>query len=111
MWLLNSMALEHLLSHAAPPGGLEREGGRFTGRLFDEDAWLRRALGRVPPNLNDVSRDLAACGITGITDISPRNATDMTRHFSAQMAAGSLAQSLVLAGELSLAQEIGRAHV
>lgn len=103
MWLLNSLALQDLLSRTAAPEGLEREGGHFTGRLFDEDAWLRQALGSVPPDLGEVSRDLASCGITGITDMSPRNDPDMARHFAAQIAVGSLLQSAVLAGTLALA--------
>ncbi|MCJ2188419.1 amidohydrolase [Novosphingobium beihaiensis] len=104
MWLLNSMALEDLLSRAAPPKGLERQGGQFTGRLFDEDAWLRTALGSQPPALGDISHDLAAFGITGVTDMSPRNDPDMARHFARQRTEGTLVQSLVLAGALSLAE-------
>ena len=50
MWFFNSAGLEQLFAHASAPNGLEREGGRFTGRLFDEDAWLRGALGSSPPS-------------------------------------------------------------
>lgn len=107
MWLLNTRALDGLLSQADPPPGLEREGGRFTGRLFDEDEWLQRALGSLPPDLGEVSADLARVGITGATDMSPRNDQAMARHFAAQAECGSLAQRLVLAGglDLSLASE------
>jgi predicted amidohydrolase YtcJ len=106
MWLLNTMALDALLSRAPPPPGLEREDGRFTGRLFDEDAWLRQALDSRPPDLGDVSRELAGYGVTGATDMSPRNDPAMARHFARQRAEGTLRQNLVLAGTLELEQAV-----
>lgn len=104
MWLLNTLALDELLSRAAPPPGLERTAGRFTGRLFDEDAWLRRALESQPPDLREVSRELASYGITGATDMSPGNDPPMAQHFGRQVAEGAFAQSLVLAGTTALAE-------
>lgn len=103
MWLLNSMALSLLLERSAPPPGLEREGGRFTGRLFDSDDWLRQALGSAPPDFSEVSCQLAACGITGITDMTPQNGPAMAAHFAAQMESSSLRQECWLAGRLTLA--------
>jgi predicted amidohydrolase YtcJ len=103
MWLLNSLALETLLANAAAPPGLEREDGRYTGRLFDADDWLRQALGSQPPDLSAVSRDLAARGLTGLTDMSPRNDPSMAQHFAAQTEAGALVQHVTLAGTLDLA--------
>lgn len=104
MWLLNSRALDELLAAAAPPPGLEREGGRFTGRLFDEDAWLQRALQSLPPDLGAVSAELARHGVTGVTDMSPRNDAAIARHVAQQRADGRLLQSAVLAGSLALAE-------
>lgn len=104
MWLLNTAALAVLLNRAEPPPGLEREGGRFTGRLFDEDAWLQRRLASSPPDLARVSMELAACGVTGVTDMTPQNDAIMARHFTAQMAAGALRQKLQLAGTPTLAE-------
>ncbi len=103
MWLLNSPALAELLSRAAPPPGLERDGSGFTGRLFDEDQWLHTTLASSPPDFTCVSADLARTGVTGITDMSPRNDPAMAAHFAAQLASGSLVQRCWLAGELSLA--------
>lgn len=103
MWLLNSLALETLLASAPPPPGLERDGDGFTGRLSDEDPWLRAALGSTPPDFAAISADLARSGVTGVTDMSPRNDAAMAAHFDAQLAAGALAQHCTLAGELSLA--------
>jgi len=100
MWFFNSAGLDAILALAEPPPGLERE----TGRLFDEDAWLRQALGSVPPSFAGISAELATLGITGVTDMSPSNDPAMARHFAAQQAAGALAQKCRLAGTLSLAE-------
>lgn len=103
MWFLNSLALGILLERATPPLGLERDGGGFTGRLFDEDAWLRDTLASTPPCFGAVSAQLAAMGVTGLTDMSPANDTVMAEHFRAEQNAGRLLQSCVLAGTLELA--------
>lgn len=103
MWLLNTRAIEELLARAAPPPGLEREAGAWTGRLFDEDAWLQGALGSSPPDLGAISRDLAACGVTGVTDMSPRNDPALAAHFAEQRRTGTLLQHCWLAGALDLA--------
>ncbi|MGR4864682.1 amidohydrolase family protein [Caulobacter sp. LARHSG274] len=102
MWFLNSAALDILLADHAPPPGLERQDGRFTGRLFDEDAWMKRALGSHPPCLAAVGAILARAGVTGLTDMSPANDAVMARHFAAQGADGSLPQRVLLAGRMDL---------
>ncbi|MBW8783238.1 MAG: amidohydrolase family protein [Novosphingobium sp.] len=102
MWLLNSRALDTLLA-AAPPDGLERTNGRYTGRLFDADDWLRQALGSAPPPLDGVSAELAASGITGLTEMSPRNDPAMAEYFTAEIERGALVQHCLLAGTLALA--------
>jgi predicted amidohydrolase YtcJ len=106
MWLLNSAALELLLGCGEPPPGLEREQGRWTGRLFDEDAWLRRALGSFPPDFSCVSRQLAQMGVTGVTDMTPQNSLEMAAHFTRQREAGALRQSVTLAGTLELGDAV-----
>lgn len=99
MWFLNSTALELLLATAPPPPGLERH----SGRLFDEDAWLRRTLAGSPPGFADVGAALGRFGITGLTDMSPANDPVMARHFAAEQDSGALPQRCLLAGALSLA--------
>lgn len=103
MWFLNTLALDELLARAPAPPGLERDGGLPTGRLFDEDEWLRTALGGTPPALGAVSAELAALGITGLTDMSPRNGPAMAQHFAQAHAEGQLLQAPLLAGDLTLA--------
>ena len=99
LWLLNSMGLAELLERAKAPVGLDRE----KGHLFDEDRWLQTALASSQPDLSHVSRDLACCGVTGVTDMSPRNDATNATPISRQVAAGSLLQRCILAGTLSLA--------
>ncbi len=104
MWFLNSAALDHLLSRAPAPPGLEMLDGRPTGRLFEEDLWLRQTLGGVPPSLAAISALLASYGVTGITDMSPANDPFMARHFAREQAEHRLLQSCLMAGKLSLAE-------
>lgn len=104
MWLLNSAALEVLLASTEPPPGLEREHVRWTGRLIDDDAWLRRVLGSTPPDFTVISAELARDGITGLTDMTPQNGLEMAAHFAAQRTSGALIQKVTLAGTLDLAQ-------
>jgi predicted amidohydrolase YtcJ len=102
MWFLNSAALDELLCRAPAPAGLESIDGCYTGRLFDEDAWLRATLGSSPPSLDTVSRSLAAMGITGITDMSPANDPIIAGYFAAEQARGALLQRCLMAGTLAL---------
>jgi len=108
MWFLNSAALAILLESSPPPPGLEHDGTRYTGRLFDEDAWLRDTLASTPPDLQDVSAALARHGVTGITDMTPGNDAVMAAHFGAQCDAGKLTQKLVLAGTIGLSGVSGK---
>ena len=103
MWFFNSLALALLLERAPPPPGLEREEGRWTGRLFDEDRWLRDALGSAPPSFAAISAELAGMGVTGVSDMSPGNDPAMAAHFVSEQASGRLLQRSVLAGTLALA--------
>jgi predicted amidohydrolase YtcJ len=104
MWFFNSLGLGLLSATSKLPSGFERENGRFTGRLFDSDLWLRKSLGSIPPPMDELSRSLAGYGITGATDMTPQNDPAMAAHFESEQARGALAQNLVLAGTLSLAE-------
>ena len=95
MWFLNTRAIDALLQRADPPPGLDRT----NGRLFDEDRWLRDTLGSVPPSFAATGAELAAMGVTGLTDMSPSNDPAMAAHFAAE----ALPHDVVLAGTLALA--------
>ncbi|WP_298198344.1 amidohydrolase family protein [Novosphingobium sp.] len=104
MWFFNSAGLDRLLSCGEPlPDGLERSGGVWTGRLFDADAWLRRALAGTMPDFTETSATLARWGVTALTDMSVANGLAEARHFRAQQDGGALWQKIVLAGSLELA--------
>ncbi|MFM5906354.1 MAG: amidohydrolase family protein [Novosphingobium sp.] len=102
MWLLNTLAIETLLSLGPPPAGMESECGRYSGRLFDEDAWLRSILSSMPPSYADISAELATTGVTGLTDMSPSNDAATALHFAAESRAGRLLQRYDLAGRPEL---------
>ncbi|MFT3966076.1 MAG: amidohydrolase family protein [Sphingobium sp.] len=100
MWFFNSAGLDAILSVAEAPPGLERE----TGRLFDQDRWLRGILGGSPPDLAAISAELARMGVTGITDMTPANDPAMAEHFRDQQGEGRLRQHCLMAGTLDLAR-------
>lgn len=102
MWFFNSIALDRLLAKTTAPDGLEHDGTRYTGRLFDEDAWLQRTLGSEPPSFAQVGAMLVSRGVTGLTEMSPANDSFMARHFLQETTTQSLPQRAVLAGRLSL---------
>ncbi|GAA2879655.1 amidohydrolase family protein [Pseudonocardia halophobica] len=71
LWVLNSRALAALgpLDH---PGVERAADGTPTGRLFRADDWLRARLpGSGLPDLSALGRELAAHGITAVTDATP----------------------------------------
>jgi predicted amidohydrolase YtcJ len=98
MWFLNSAAIDMLLTGNAAPPGLDLR----TGQLFEEDAWLKTAMGSQPPCFAEAGAMLARHGVTGVTEISPANDPAIARHIAAQRAAGHLQQKVLLAGKRSL---------
>lgn len=100
LWVLNSAALAQLApDHAAP---LERRAGRWTGRLYDADDWLRARLRGTPPSLHDASRLLASHGVTGVTDTTHHNDLAALQGFAAAQASGELLQSVRAMGDAAL---------
>lgn len=107
MWFFNSMALERLLATHAAPASLDIA----TGRLFDDDAWLRQALGSEPPSFAQVGTLLAGCGVTGLTEMSPANDATIARHFARETSTAALPQRVLLAGKLDLTEHDASARV
>jgi predicted amidohydrolase YtcJ len=99
LWVLNSAALALVASADTP---LERDQDGFTGRLYDADTWLRGQIGGERPSLAEISRALAAQGVTGLTDATPRNDLAAYRHFTAAQASGELLQRLLVMGDAGL---------
>jgi predicted amidohydrolase YtcJ len=72
LWMLNSAAIECLDGPAPSTSDAERfADGRLSGRFWRMDDFLRRALPSSVPGLRDVGGQLAAFGITGVTDATP----------------------------------------
>jgi len=95
LWILNSRALEIVAGGDTP---LETADGRFTGRLYDGDAWLRGRIGTVVPPIRDASAYLASRGVTGITDTTPGNGPREFALLSDARRAGDLAQNILMMG-------------
>lgn len=100
LWVFNSRGLELLRPDDEAP--LERIGGALTGRLYDNDHWLRQRLGRQRPDLAEVSRHLASLGVTGLTDTSPDNSPEEWLWLRQAQQRGELLQDLLLMGDASL---------
>lgn len=101
MWLLNSVALELLKATDLPlPPGLDEQ----AGHLFDDDGWMRRALGGTPPDFTPVGAEYARLGVTGVTEMSPGNGPAEAGIFFRQHADGALPQRVLLAGTLGLGE-------
>jgi predicted amidohydrolase YtcJ len=97
LWVLNSAALLALGQQELPPGTERNELGRPTGRFWREDQWLARALPRSLPDLSALGLELAALGLTGLTDAGAHNGPE-----EAGLLAGAMPQRLVLMGSEAL---------
>lgn len=72
LWMLNSEALLRVRDALDGSADVERdENGEPTGRLWRYDARLRPALPETDVDLDALSRELSAFGITGVTDATP----------------------------------------
>ena len=108
LWMLNSLALSQLgLQPGEYPEGMQLDAsGQPTGRMFRLDAWLAARLAargeRVAPDVGSVSRQLAAQGITGVTDASATNDGSALALFEAAARAGQWRLRLRMMGGDSL---------
>jgi predicted amidohydrolase YtcJ len=91
LWVLNSAALEALGEGDDPPG-LDRA----SGHLWRGDAWLRSRIGAQPPDLAPIGRQLAAFGVTALTDASVTTDASAADALAAAHRTGALPQRLRL---------------
>jgi len=96
LWVLNSLALASVESVDAPASFEREPGGAPTGRIWRGDAWLRTRIGAEPPSLAPLGRQLAAYGITGLTDASVTTDADAAARLADAHRAGDLPQRLML---------------
>ncbi|WHO37275.1 amidohydrolase family protein [Sphingobium sp. AP49] len=87
LWMMNGLALAAI---GADP--------RADGRFLDSDAWLKDRLPIVAPDLLPVGRALAAFGVTGLTEVTPRNDLEDYRRY----ALAGLPQRLLVMGRRDL---------
>jgi predicted amidohydrolase YtcJ len=96
LWVLNSAALAAVCG-ADDPTSVERGAdGRRTGRIWRGDAWLRTRIGAEPPPLAPIGRQLAAYGITHLTDASVTTDLGSAQRLAEAYRAGELPQRLTL---------------
>jgi predicted amidohydrolase YtcJ len=96
LWVLNSAALA-AVGAAAGPDCVERGAdGRPTGRIWRGDGWLRTRIGAEPPALAPVGRQLAACGITQLTDATVTTDAGAAARLADAHRAGAAPQRLTL---------------
>jgi len=96
LWVLNSLALATVDVAGAPPSLERAPGGALTGRIWRGDAWLRTRIGAEPPPLAPLGRQLAAFGITHLTDASVTTDADAAARLADAHRAGDLPQRLTL---------------
>jgi predicted amidohydrolase YtcJ len=95
LWMLNSLALAAVGDDGAEV--MERDAaGAPTGRIWRGDAWLRSRLGEAPPPLAPIGRQLAAYGITQVTDASVTTEASAAARLAQAHRVGELPQRLTL---------------
>lgn len=91
LWVFNSLAL------AALPTGEDPDGlDRAMGRLMRGDAWLRTRLPQAAPDLAPLGAQLAAAGVTGVTDASVTTDAATAARLADARRTGALPQRLTL---------------
>lgn len=105
MWLVNSASIEEFdLARSPLPTGVERgPDGELSGRIYYEDAWLRERMGTASiPDLADVGRELASCGVTAVMDATPDKGPSDLDALARAIEKGDLRQRVTAMGSLEL---------
>jgi len=96
LWLLNTPALEAVVTGDAPECVERDAADRPTGRIWRGDAWLRERIGVKPPALAPIGRQLASYGITALTDASVTTNAEAAALLAGAVRSGDLPQRLTL---------------
>lgn len=96
LWILNGLALDAI--------NMPRT---HDGRFLDSDEWLRERLPGAVADLGPVGVHLASRGVTGVTEVTPRNGIADYRHY----ALSGMPQRLLVMGrpELDAVSPLARA--
>lgn len=105
-WTLNSAAIDAVDLQGQRHPGIERDGaGRPTGRLHRADDWLRALLpADAGPDLRLLGAQLAAYGVTGVTDTTPFTLVTDLDLLTDAVASGALPQRVTITGGPDLAE-------
>jgi predicted amidohydrolase YtcJ len=100
LWIINSAGLTWLAEAAGATQAalLDHNSGRF----YDQDTWLGSLIAAPRPPIEAACRQLAAYGVTGITDMTPRNSNATLALFGDLQADGTLLQHVRMAGSSNL---------
>jgi predicted amidohydrolase YtcJ len=103
-WILNSAGAATAGLEGTAMDGVERgPDGRVTGRLYGADDWLRRRVPPVPLDLAAVGRELAAYGVTGVTDATPMAQPDELHVLADAVCSPGFPVGVVVTGSAALA--------
>ncbi len=98
-WMLSSAALERVEAGRSDEPCIERDGdGRPTGWVHRGDGWLAERIGVSAPELAPVGRELAALGITGVTDATAELGAGRLELLQQARVTGAIPQHLLLLG-------------
>lgn len=101
LWVLNTLALQGL-PDAMPRGAEYGEDNRPNGRLWREDRWLASQIAAQDLDLASLGRELASCGLTGLTDAGPGNGPREAAILGEAARNGDIPQRLTLMGDETL---------
>ena len=107
MWVLNTHGLQQF-------GSLDRTGveravdGQPTGRLYGLDDILRDRVESVPPDLATAAHELAAHGVTGVTDLTPTEDPGIVDALAEQALAPEFPLQVTITGAPALPASAGR---
>jgi predicted amidohydrolase YtcJ len=96
LWVLNSAALTVVGADAGPRCVERGADGAPTGRIWRGDAWLKERLGAESPPLAPIGHELAAYGITSLTDASVTTDAAAAAELAQAHRRGELPQRLML---------------
>jgi predicted amidohydrolase YtcJ len=97
MWVLNTPGLQQL--------GLDDDS---TGRLYGLDDLIRDRADTQPVDLTAAGRELAACGVTGVTDLTPTEDPGVVDALAEQALAPEFPLRVTITGAPALPASAGR---
>jgi predicted amidohydrolase YtcJ len=98
-WVLSSTALLRVDADTSSESCVERDAdGHPTGWVHRGDAWLGERIGVTAPDFAPVGRELAALGLTGITDATAELGAGRLELLHQARISGAIPQHLLLLG-------------